>query len=56
MLYLTEMSVECENNLISHEWYFRESELEEVERVKDKKSVYFWARKGLGEGKGQYKR
>ena len=25
VLCLTEMSVKCENSLISHEWYFRES-------------------------------
>lgn len=26
LLCLTEMSVECEDSLISHDWYFRESE------------------------------
>ena len=26
LLCLTEMSVECEDSLISHEWYFRESD------------------------------
>lgn len=59
LLCLTEMSVECENNLISHKCTSGTLESvswKKIERVKDKMRVFFLARKGLGEGRGQYKR
>ena len=48
MLCLTEMSVKCENSLISHEWYFRESEWKKVERVKEQKEGVLFGKKKVG--------